>query len=300
MKIGFIGLGIMGKPMAKNLIKAGYSLVVYDINSEAVQDVTTHGAQATCGTLACSSIAEVAKNAQVIITMLPDSPQVEEVLIGEGGVCSNAKPGTLVIDMSSIAPDAAIKVATALMEKNIRMIDAPVSGGEPKAIDGTLAIMVGGKQADFDEAKPLFDVLGSSALLVGEIGSGNICKLTNQMIVAINIAALSEGLFLAKKAGADPAKVFDAIKGGLAGSTVMNAKTPMMLADNYTPGFKIDLHIKDINNAMRTAQSCEMPVPLTAAVMQFMQAIKIDGLGQSDHSALAKFYEKICGISLCN
>jgi len=292
MNVGFIGLGIMGKPMAKNLLKAGYQLFVYDVISESVKDVAASGAKA------CASVAEVTENAQIIITMLPDSPQVEEVLLGEGGVCKSAKAGTLVVDMSSIAPDVAINVAAALSEKGIRMIDAPVSGGEPKAIDGTLAIMAGGKQADFDEAMPLFDVLGGSALLVGDIGSGNICKLTNQMIVAINIAALSEGLFLAKKAGADPAKVFDAIKGGLAGSTVMNAKAPMMLADNYTPGFKIDLHIKDIKNAMQTAQSCEMPIPLTAAVMQFMQGIKVDGFGQSDHSSLAKFYEKICGVKL--
>ncbi|MCL2249825.1 MAG: 2-hydroxy-3-oxopropionate reductase [Oscillospiraceae bacterium] len=292
MSIGFIGLGIMGKPMAKNLLKAGYSLSVYDINADAVKEVAADGAKA------CSSVGDAAKDAKIIITMLPDSPQVEDVILGAGGVCENAKAGALVVDMSSIAPESAIKVATALSEKGIRMIDAPVSGGEPKAIDGTLAIMVGGKQADFDEAKQVFDVLGSSALLVGEIGSGNICKLTNQMIVAINIAALSEGLFLAKKAGADPSKVWSAIKGGLAGSNVMNAKAPMMLEGNFTPGFKVDLHIKDINNAMKTAQENETPIPLTAAVMQFMQAIKLDGHGQSDHSALAKFYEKICEETL--
>jgi len=292
MNVGFIGLGIMGKPMAKNLLKAGLSLSVYDINSDAVKELAAEGAKA------CSSVGEAAKDAQIIVTMLPDSPQVEEVILGDGGVCDNAKAGALVVDMSSIAPESAIKVAAALNEKGIRMIDAPVSGGEPKAIDGTLAIMVGGKQADFDEAKQVFDVLGSSALLVGEIGSGNICKLTNQMIVAINIAALSEGLFLAKKAGADPAKVFNAIKGGLAGSNVMNAKAPMMLEGNFTPGFKVDLHIKDINNAMKTAQESETPLPLTATVMQFMQAIKLDGHGQSDHSSLAKFYEKICGEML--
>jgi len=292
MNVGFIGLGIMGKPMAKNLIKAGYKPVVYDINAAAVEDLTAADA------IACSCVAEVAKSAKVIITMLPNSPQVEDVLLGEDGVSAHAEPGTLVVDMSSIAPDVAIMVASKLKEKGIRMIDAPVSGGEPKAIEGTLAIMVGGEQKDFDEALPLFDVLGSSALLVGDIGSGNICKLTNQVIVALNIAALAEGLYLAEKAGADPEKVFNAIKGGLAGSTVMNAKAPMMLAGDYTPGFKIDLHIKDLNNALLTAQSCEMPVPLTAAVMQFMQAVKLDGCGQNDHSALAKFYEKISGTKI--
>jgi len=292
MKVGFIGLGIMGKPMVKNLLSAGYSVSVYDIVSAAVEEV------AAAGAVACASVADVAQKSDVIITMLPNSPHVEEVVLGEGGVIDNAKSGALVVDMSSIAPDVAIKVAAALKEKGIRMLDAPVSGGEPKAIEGTLAIMVGGEQSDFDEAMPLFDVLGSSALLVGDIGSGNTCKLTNQMIVAINIAALAEGLYLAEKAGADPEKVFNAIKGGLAGSTVMNAKAPMMLEGNYTPGFKIDLHIKDLNNALITAQSCGMPVPLTAMLMQFMQAIKLDGCGQSDHSSLAKFYEKLSGTTI--
>lgn len=292
MKIGFIGLGIMGKPMAKNLLKSGHQLKVYDINTDAVKEVAGAGAEA------CASIAEASKGVPVIITMLPNSPQVEEVLLGEGGVLQSADTGTLVVDMSSIAPDSSKKMEAALKAKGLRMIDAPVSGGEPKAVDGTLAIMVGGAQKDFDEALPLFEILGSSALLVGDIGSGNTCKLTNQMIVALNIAALAEGLYLAEKAGADPKKVFDAIKGGLAGSTVMNAKAPMMLEGNYNPGFKIDLHIKDLNNALITAQSAGMPVPLTALAMQMMQAVKLDGAGQSDHSALAKFYEKISGIKL--
>jgi len=292
MNIGFIGLGIMGKPMAKNLLKADYALSVYDVNSEAVEELKKAGATA------CNSVAEVAKSSKIIITMLPDSPQVEEVLLGEKGVISHAQPGSLVVDMSSIAPDSAIHVAKALKENKIRMIDAPVSGGEPKAIEGTLAIMVGGEQKDFDEVMPIFDVLGSSALLVGDIGSGNVCKLINQMIVGINIAALAEGLYLAEKAGTDPEKVFNAIKGGLAGSTVMNAKAPMMIEGNYTPGFKIDLHIKDITNALATAQSNTMPVPLTAMLMQIMQTVKLNGFGQNDHSALAKYYELISGTSL--
>jgi len=292
MSVGFIGLGIMGKPMAKNLLNAGYALKVYDINQAAVEEV------AAAGATACGSIAEASKGVTMIVTMLPNSPHVEAVLLGEGGVAENADPNTLIVDMSSIAPDASKQFETALKAKGLRMIDAPVSGGEPKAIDGTLAIMVGGTEADFAEAKPLFDVMGGSALLVGDVGSGNICKLTNQMIVACNIAALAEGLFLAEKAGADPEKVFHAIKGGLAGSTVMNAKAPMMLAGNYAPGFKIDLHIKDLNNALITAQSAEMPVPFTAQVMQIMQAVKLGGDGQSDHSALAKFYEKIADVKL--
>lgn len=287
MDIGFIGLGIMGKPMASNLLGAGYSLRVYDINSEAVEGLTKKGATA------CKSIAEVAAACSTIITMLPNSPHVKQVVLGEGGVIHHAAPGTLVVDMSSIAPDSSKEIDAALREQGMRMLDAPVSGGEPKAQDGSLAIMVGGAQSDFEEAKPLFDILGGSAMLIGPIGSGNTCKLTNQIIVALNIAALAEGLLLAQKAGADVQKVFEAIKGGLAGSTVMNAKAPMMIDGNYTPGFKIDLHIKDLNNALETAQTSGAPLPLTAEVMQILQAVKLDGEGQSDHSALVKYYEKI-------
>lgn len=292
-QIGFIGLGIMGKHMAKNLLKAGYELSVYDINADAVKEVAASGAKA------CSSIAEVAKECSTIITMLPNSPHVKAVVLGEEGIGDNAKPDTLIIDMSSIAPAASQEMEAALKPKGIRMIDAPVSGGEPKAADGTLAIMVGGEEADFNEAKPLFDILGSSAVLIGNIGSGNTCKLTNQIIVALNIASLSEGLLLAKKAGVDPEKVFEAIKGGLAGSTVMNSKTPMILSGNFKPGFKIDLHIKDLNNALDTAQLVGAPIPFTASVMQILQSLKVDGEGQSDHSAIAKYYEKIGSIKLC-
>lgn len=286
-RIGFIGLGIMGKPMAKNLLKAGYELSVYDLNTEAVKEVESSGAKA------CTSVAEVAKECKLIITMLPNSPHVKSVVLGEGGIVDNAEKGTLVVDMSSILPTVSQEMEAELKSKGLRMIDAPVSGGEPGAIAGTLAIMVGGEEADFNEAKPLFDILGGSALLIGKIGSGNTCKLTNQIIVALNIASVSEGLLLAKKAGVDPEKVVNAIKGGLAGSSVMNSKAPMMLAGNYKPGFKIDLHIKDLNNALETAQKVGAPIPLTASVMQVLQSLKLDGEGQSDHSAIVKFYEKI-------
>lgn len=286
-KVGFIGLGIMGRPMAINLIKAGYSLSVYDINAESVQAVAAAGAKAA------GSIAEVAVDNKLIITMLPNSPHVKAVVLGDGGILEHAQPGTLLVDMSSIAPAASQEIAVKLKEKGIRMLDAPVSGGEPKAIDGSLAIMVGGDEADFSEAKPLFDILGASAVLIGPIGSGNTCKLANQVIVALNIAALSEGLMLAKKSGTDPQKVFDAIKGGLAGSTVMNAKAPMMLAGNFKPGFKIDLHIKDLVNALDTGYLTGAPLLLTGTVMQILQQLHADGEGQSDHSAIAKFYEKL-------
>lgn len=286
-KIGFIGLGIMGKPMAKNLLKAGYALYVYDIVKAAVDEL------AAAGATPCATIREITEHCDIIVTMLPNSPHVKTVVLGDGGVAQSARPGTLIVDMSSIAPMASQEIQKELVKKGIRMVDAPVSGGEPKAIDGTLAIMVGGDQADYDEAKPLFDVMGDSAVLVGPIGSGNTCKLTNQIIVALNIAALSEGMLLAQMAGTDPRKVFEAIKGGLAGSTVMNAKAPMMLEGNFKPGFKIDLHIKDLANALDTAAAVGTPLMLTAEVMQMLQHLHRVGEGQSDHSAILKFYEKM-------
>lgn len=292
--IGFIGLGIMGKPMAKNLIQAGYPLFVYDIVKPAVEEL------AALGATACAAIADVTAACDTIVTMLPNSPHVKTVVLGAGGVAESARPGTLVVDMSSIAPMASQEIKTELVKKNIRMIDAPVSGGEPKAIDGSLAIMVGGDQADYDEAKPLFDILGATSVLVGDIGSGNTCKLTNQIIVALNIAALSEGLLLAKMAGTDPQKVFDAIKGGLAGSTVMNAKAPMILAGNFKPGFKVDLHIKDLANALDTAAITGTPLLLTAAAMQMLQYLHRTGDGQSDHSAIVKFYENMADTEVRN
>lgn len=291
-KIGFIGLGIMGRPMAKTLLKKGYELLVTDLNQDAVSDLVTQGAQAA------ASIAEVARSVDTIITMLPNSPQVEAVALGADGIIDHARPGTLLIDMSSIAPLAAQKIAAGLQAKGIRMIDAPVSGGEPKAIDATLSIMCGGEAADFAEAKPILDCLGSSAVLCGSLGAGNTTKLANQIIVAVNIAAVAEAFTLATKAGVDPQLVFDAIKGGLAGSTVMNAKVPMMLAGQDRPGFKVDLHIKDLNNALDTAQSVDSPSILTQEVMKMLVQLHDQGKGQSDHSAIAQVYEALAGIKL--
>lgn len=292
MQVGFIGLGIMGKPMAKNLLKAGYKLKVFDITQAAVQEL------GACGADMCKTIGEVAKTSDIIITMLPNSPHVKEVVLKEGGIIDFAKPGTLMVDMSSIAPEASKEIHAALAAKGIRMLDAPVSGGEPKAVDGTLAIMVGGEEKDFEEAKPLFEKMGASYILVGPIGSGNTCKLTNQIIVALNIAALSEGLVFAKKAGTDPRKVFEAIKGGLAGSTVMNAKAPMMLNGNFKPGFRIDLHIKDLNNALDTGDAVGAQLPMTAEIQKILKELSAQGEGQSDHSAIAKHYEKLVGLIL--
>jgi 2-hydroxy-3-oxopropionate reductase len=289
-KIGFIGLGIMGKPMAKNLLKANYELLVYDLNESAVKELKE------CGAEAAGSVAEVANRCGTIITMLPNSPHVKTVVLDKGGILENAKAGTLLIDMSSIAPGTSKEIHAALKEKGIRMLDAPVSGGEPKAVDGTLAIMVGGDEADFNEALPLFQVMGGSYTLIGGIGSGNTCKLTNQVIVALNIAALAEGLMLAKKAGTDPARVFEGIKGGLAGSTVMNAKSPMMLSDDYTPGFRIELHIKDLKNALETGEACGAPLPMSENVLKVLEELAAGGDTKSDHSAIAKYYEKLADL----
>ena len=291
-KIGFIGLGIMGKPMSKNLLKAGYDLTVCDINASAVAEVVALGAKAA------STPKEVAAQTEIIITMLPNSPQVKTVVLGENGVIEGAKPGTIVVDMSSIAPLAAQEVAKALAEKKVEMLDAPVSGGEPKAIDATLSIMVGGKQAIFDECLPILKCMGASAVLVGEVGAGNVTKLANQIVVALNIAALSEALVLATKAGVDPELVFNAIKGGLAGSTVMNAKAPLMLDRKFDPGFRINLHIKDLANVMETAHEVGVPLPLTSGVMEILQALKIDGLGNADHGAIVRYYEKLSQVEV--
>ncbi|MDR1058962.1 MAG: 2-hydroxy-3-oxopropionate reductase [Treponema sp.] len=286
MTIGFIGLGIMGRPMAKNLIRAGYKLVVYDKFAK-FDDLVSLGAEGA------SSNREAASKSEVVITMLPNSPHVREAILGPGGVAEGAKPGTIVVDMSSIAPAASQEVGAALKEKGISFLDAPVSGGEPKAVDGTLAVMAGGDRETFEKVKPILEKMGSSVILVGDAGAGNVTKLANQIIVALNIAAVSEAFVLSTKAGVNPQAVFDAIKGGLAGSTVMNAKIPMILDGNFKPGFRIELHIKDLQNALDTAHELNTPIPLTAAVMETLQACKADGLAANDHSAIARYYEKL-------
>lgn len=290
--IGFIGLGIMGKPMSKNLLKAGYDLVVFDLNKSAVEDVVQAGARGA------DSIANVAGTCDIIITMLPNSPQVEEVVLGKGGILEAAKEGTTLIDMSSIAPLASQKIAGKCREKGIRMLDAPVSGGEPKAVDATLSIMAGGEEEVFWEMKELLQHLGTSVVYCGAIGAGNTTKLANQIIVALNIAACAEACMMARMAGVDPQTVYAAIRGGLAGSTVMDAKVPMMLAQNFEPGFKIDLHIKDLNNALDTAHQVGSPMILTSQVMEMFQRLHADGLGQKDHSALAEYYQKLSGSAI--
>lgn len=292
MKVGFIGLGIMGKPMSKNLLKAGHELVVNDRNQDALAELASAGAK-TAGTAA-----EVASECDVIITMLPNSPHVRSVALGENGIIETAKSGTIVIDMSSIDPTESQSIGAALAEKGIELMDAPVSGGEPKAIDGTLSVMVGGNKETFDKYYSLLMEMAGSVVYVGELGAGNIAKLANQIVVALNISAVSEAMTFAKKAGADPKLVYEAIRGGLAGSTVMDAKTPMMLERNFKPGFRIELHIKDLNNALNAAHSVNAAIPLTSEVMEIMQSLKAHGLEKEDHSSIVKFYENISNIEL--
>ncbi|MGM3160936.1 MULTISPECIES: 2-hydroxy-3-oxopropionate reductase [Dickeya] len=292
MKIGFIGLGIMGKPMSKNLIKAGYSLVVLDRNSAAVAEVVAAGATSA------ETAKAVAEQSDIVITMLPNSPHVKDVVLGENGVIEGARKGTVVIDMSSIAPLASREIAAALAEKGVDMLDAPVSGGEPKAIDGTLSVMVGGDKAVFDRCYDIMKSMAGSVVHTGDIGAGNVTKLANQVIVALNIAAMSEALVLATKAGVNPDLVYQAIRGGLAGSTVLDAKAPMVMDRNFKPGFRIDLHIKDLANALDTSHGVGAQLPLTAAVMEMMQALKADDLGSADHSALACYYEKLAKVEV--
>jgi len=290
MKVGFIGLGIMGKPMSKNLLKAGYELVVFDSNQKNLDELAAFGA--TVG----ESSKNVAQQCGVIITMLPNSPHVKSAVLGENGVVEGAAPGTTIIDMSSISPIASQEIAKELEKKGIQLLDAPVSGGEPKAIDGTLSVMVGGDKNVFDQFCDLMKTMAGSVVYTGNIGAGNVTKLANQVIVALNIAAMSEAFSLATKAGVDPELVFEAIRGGLAGSTVLEAKAPMVLNRNFKPGFRIDLHIKDLANALDTSHAVGAQLPLTASVMEMMQALRNDGQGGSDHAAIALHYERLANV----
>ncbi len=293
MKIGFVGLGIMGKPMAKNLIKAGYDVVVTTHKQEVIDEFVALGAKG-----AKNAADEVKQGCDVIITMLPNSPQVREVTLGAGGVVEGGKSGITVLDMSSIDPVESQKISAELEKSGIELLDCPVSGGEPKAIDGTLSVMAGGKKESFDKFLPVLKAMASSVVYVGPIGSGNVAKLANQMIVAANIGAVAEALTFAKKAGTDPRLVYEAIRGGLAGSTVMDAKAPMMLSGNYEPGFRIKLHIKDLTNALNAAHAINMPVPMTAQMMEVMQELMNHGEENCDHDDIIKYYERMTGVSI--
>ena len=283
--IGFVGLGIMGRPMMRNLLKAGHTVVAYGRTPAKLDASVADGA------LRGASNADVGARAPMVITMLPDGPEVEEVVLGAGGILSGAKAGSLIIDMSSISPLVSQKIAAACAEKGVDFVDAPVSGGEPKAIDGTLAIMVGASPAAFAKAEPVLKCMGSSVTLTGPVGAGNTTKLANQIMVACNIAAMGEALTLATRCGLNPEVVFNAVKGGLAGSAVLNAKAPMLMARNFKPGFRINLHQKDLRNALKTAEANSVCLPLTALVQQMIASLVATGKGDLDHSAIATFVE---------
>lgn len=284
-RIGFIGLGIMGKPMLRNLRKGGHTLVAYDIVPALLDAVLGEGVERA------QSCAEVAARSEMVITMLPDGPEVEAAVLGAGGVLAGAAPGITLVDMSSVSPLVSQKVAAACAAKGVDFLDAPVSGGEPKAVDGTLAIMAGGPREVFDRVLPVLQLVGSSVTLTGAVGAGNVTKLANQIMVACNIAAMGEALTLATRCGLDPEVVFNAVKGGLAGSTVLNAKAPMVIARNFKPGFRIRLHQKDLRNALLTAESAKVALPLTSLVQQMLIALMNQGKGDLDHSAIVTFIE---------
>ncbi|TCL61787.1 tartronate semialdehyde reductase [Hydrogenispora ethanolica] len=291
-KIGFIGLGIMGKPMAKNLLKAGYRLVVFDMNPEPVRELTQLGAEVA------KNAAEVARESEIIITMLPNSPDVKAAVLGQNGILEGAEPGKILIDMSSIAPGASQEIAAKVAEKGVKMLDAPVSGGEPKAIDGTLSIMVGGEEELFNQVKDLLGCMGKSVVWIGPVGSGNVTKLANQIIVALNIIAMSEALVLAQKVGVAPERVYQAIRGGLAGSTVLDAKAPLILKRQFAPGFRIELHLKDLRNAMETGNQFDVPLKFTSLATEVLQALNETGKGRLDHGAIVQYFEKLSGVEV--
>jgi 2-hydroxy-3-oxopropionate reductase len=288
--VGFIGLGIMGRPMAKNLLKAGYPLVVHSRSKTPVQDLVAAGAKAA------ASPAEVASQVEILITMLPNSPDVELVTLGAGGVVEGARRGLLLLDMSTISPIVSQKVGKALDAKGVRMLDAPVSGGEKGAIDGALSIMVGGEKADFDAALPVFQAMGKTITHLGPLGAGGFTKLANQIIVAVNLTALGEALTLARKAGLDRSLTLKALGGGLAGSRCLEQKTPNYLADSYNPGFKIDLHFKDLGLIMEASRTLGVPVPCTAVVQELFNAVRVKGGGGLDHSGIITLLEELAGI----
>ena len=289
-RVGFIGLGIMGKPMARNLIKAGFSLTVHNRSRAKVDELVKDGA------VAAASAKEVAAVADIIITMLPNSPDVELVALGPNGLKDGAKAGQLFIDMSTINPIVSQKVAGALDRLGVAMVDAPVSGGEKGAIDGTLSIMAGGKPEDFERALPVFNALGKTITHMGPLGAGGFTKLANQIIVAINLTAIGEALVFGTKAGVDPQKMVRALSGGLAGSKCLDQKSEKILTGDFAPGFKVDLHFKDLNLIQDAARSVGVPIPTAAFVEQLFAALRVHGRGGLDHSSIVTFFEDLAGV----
>jgi 2-hydroxy-3-oxopropionate reductase len=291
-RLGFIGLGIMGRPMLKNLLKAGHSVIAYSRNPKTLDACVADGAERA------ASNRDVGARAPIVFTMLPDGPEVEEVVLGDSGILEGCESGSLIVDMSSISPLVSQKIAAACAARNVDFLDAPVSGGEPKAIEGTLAFMVGGSEKMFRKAEPLLQCMGSSVTLTGPVGAGNVTKLANQIMVACNIAAMGEALALSTRCGLDPEVVVNAVRAGLAGSAVLDAKGPMLIARNFRPGFKIHLHQKDLRNALQTAEANQVFLPLTALVQQMLLSLMGDGKGELDHSAIATFVEKLSHVEV--
>lgn len=290
-KIGFIGLGIMGKPMAKNLLKAGVELLVCDLNKEAVKEVTMAGAEA-------GSYAQIGEQCEIIFLILPNGDISKSVLFDENGVASALTPGKIVCDMSSVTPVESKECFDRLMEQGVGFVDAPVSGGEPGAVGGTLAFMAGGRQEDFDALTPYFEIMGSSAVRIGDSGSGSVTKLANQIIVNNTIAIVSEAFVLATKAGADPVKVYEAIRGGLAGSAVLDAKVPMMVERNFVPGGKISINHKDIKNVVNTAHALDVPIPYSAQLYEILQTLKVHGHMNDDHAGIVQYFEALADVQV--
>ncbi len=290
-KIGLIGLGIMGKPMAFNMLKNGADLLVSDLDKAAVNEAVSRGAQE-------ADYAAIGRQCEIIITMLPNGAIVQDVLFGKDGVAGTIRPGTLVCDMSSVTATESKTCYEKLKALGCGFVDAPVSGGEPGAVAGSLAIMCGGDEADFRRMEPVFAMVGSSWILVGPSGSGSVAKLANQIIVNLNIAAVSEALVLAAKAGVDPMRVYKAIRGGLAGSAVLDAKAPMMCRRDFRPGGKISINHKDIKNVLATAHDIDVPLPLTATLFEIQQTLKAHGHMDDDHGGYVQYFEALAGVTV--
>lgn len=284
-KVGFIGLGIMGKPMSKNLLKAGIDLTVYDIDKKSVSIIEQAGAKTA------NTPKELAEKTNIIITMVPNASIVEAILTGTDGIIYGLQENTIIIDMSSISPIDSMKFAKIIQDKHCHFLDAPVSGGEIGAINATLAFMVGGDEAIVEKVKPIFKILGQSITVVGPNGSGSVTKLANQIMVNLNIAAVAEALTLATKAGADPQKVFEAVRHGFAGSAVLEEKAPMMYSRNFKAGGPIYINLKDITNVMHTADNLSISLPLTAILKEIMHSLKATGHLNDDHSSIVNYYE---------
>jgi 2-hydroxy-3-oxopropionate reductase len=288
-KVGFVGLGIMGKPMARNLMEAGYDLIVYNRSRGKVEDLVSKGAEAA------ASPKEIAENAEIVFTMLPGPPEVREVVAGESGVLQGAGEGSLLVDMSTSSPVLARELARTARERGIGLLDAPVSGGDLGAAEGTLSIMVGGEEEDFERAKPLLDVLGETVVHVGPSGAGQVVKACNQIVVALTIEAVSEALVLGSKAGVNPKKVIEVLSGGLAGNKVMEVKEEKFLSHDFEPGGKVEFHHKDLGIALEAGREYGVPLPLTAMVDQMFGTLMAKGREGWDHSALLTLIEEWAG-----